>query len=297
MFGAGVTSFLMGRERLAAAYVGAGALFAASVAAIGLGPDPIVVLACVVLSGVGWAFVYVEALTLAQRLAGDDVMSRVFGVMESTMMASQSLGALAVPLLIVVVGPMGAIAACGLAFGMVVAIAAPTLIRADRLSPERVRRLRAMRGVPMFGPLSATVLERLVTSSTTVEVEAGQAIVTVGEVGDRFYVILAGEVEVATPGGGAAPARGRWLIRGDRPPPRHPTDGDRDGGDADRATGTRPRGVPRGIDRAAAQPSPRRRRIGSPARCAMSPRRWAASARDDDLRGGGHCPCQGGANE
>lgn len=210
VLGAGVTGLLMGRDRLAAAYVGAGALFAASVAAIGLGPGPIVVLACVVAAGIGWAFVYVEALTLAQRLAGDDVMSRVFGVMESTMMASQSLGALAVPLLIVAVGPMTAIVACGVAFGLVVAIAAPTLIRADRLVPSRLRSLRAMRGVPMFGPLSATVLERLVTSSTTIEIEAGRTIVTAGDVGDRFYVILAGDIEVVTPNG-----RPRRLATGD----------------------------------------------------------------------------------
>jgi MFS family permease len=201
VFGASVTGFLMGRERLAAIYVGAGALFAVSVAAIGLGPPPIVVLGLVVTSGVGWAFVYVEALTLAQRLAGDDVMSRVFGVMESTMMASQSLGALAVPLLIVAFGPMAAIVACGVVFGVVVAIAAPTLIRADRLVPSRARQLHAMRRVPMFGPLSATVLERLTTSSTTVEVGAGSTIVAAGEIGDRFYVILAGEAEVVTQGG------------------------------------------------------------------------------------------------
>jgi MFS family permease len=201
VFGASVTGLLMGRERLATIYVGAGAVFAVSVAAIGLGPPPLVVLALVVASGVGWAFVYVEALTLAQRLAGDDVMSRVFGVMESTMMASQSLGALVVPLLIVALGSMAAIVASGLALGAVVAIAAPTLIRADRLVPSRVRQMRAMRGVPMFGPLSATVLERLVRSSTTVEVEAGRTIVAAGEIGDRFYVILAGDVEVATPGG------------------------------------------------------------------------------------------------
>ena len=208
--GAGTTGFLMGRERLALAYVGAGALFAAAVAVIGLGPGPILVLVCVVASGLGWAFVYVEALTLAQRLAGDDVMSRVFGVMESSMMASQSLGALLVPVLIVLLGPMGAIVACGVALGLVVAIAGPTLIRADRLDPGRLRRLQAMRGVPMFGPLSATVLERLVTSSTTIEVDAGRTIVTAGEIGDRFYVILAGDVEVVTPAGGR-----RQLSSGD----------------------------------------------------------------------------------
>ena len=198
VFGAALTGALMGRERLATVYVAAGALFAASVAIIGFGPETLVVLACVVLAGLGWAFVYVEALTLAQRLAGDDVMSRVFGVMESTMMASQALGALLVPVLIAAFGSMGAIVACGVLYGIVVAAAAPTLISADRLVPSRIRQLHALRGVPMFGPLAAPVLERLATSSTTVDVAAGQAVVTAGEVGDRFYVILDGTLEVET---------------------------------------------------------------------------------------------------
>ena len=54
----------------------------------------------------------------------------------------------------------------------------------------------------MFGPLSAPVLERLATGATTVQVAAGEAIITAGEIGDRFYVILAGEVEVTTAAGG-----------------------------------------------------------------------------------------------
>ncbi len=198
VFGAALTGAVMGRERLATVYVAAGALFAASVAVIGVGPSTLVVLACVVLAGLGWAFVYVEALTLAQRLAGDDVMSRVFGVMESTMMASQALGALAVPLLIAAFGSMGAILACGVLYGLIVLAAAPTLIRADRLVPSRIRQLQALRGVPMFGPLAAPVLERLATSSRTVDAAAGQAIVTAGEIGDSFYVILDGAVEVET---------------------------------------------------------------------------------------------------
>ena len=172
--GAGLTSALMGRERLATIYVACRRLVRGLGGGDRVRPGSVVVLACVVGAGMGWAFVYVEALTLAQRLAGDDVMSRVFGVMESTMMASQAAGALVVPLLIAVFGPTAAITACGLGFALVVAAAAPTLIRADRLVPSRVRQLQALRRVPMFGPLSAPVLERLATSSTTIEVEAGQ---------------------------------------------------------------------------------------------------------------------------
>jgi MFS family permease len=144
---------------------------------------------------------HVEALTLAQRLAGDDVMSRVFGVMESTMMASQAVGALAVPVLIATVGMLPAIVVSGVALGVIVATAAPTLIRADSLDPARLRRLRTLRGVPMFGPLFAPVLERLANGATSLSIDPGRAIVTAGEVGDRFYVITSGDVEVTTPSG------------------------------------------------------------------------------------------------
>ena len=147
----------------------------AAVAVIGLGPGPVVILACVVAAGVGWAFVYVEALTLAQRLAGDDVMSRVFGVMESTMMASQALGALAVPVLIALVGPMAAI---------VVMRAGARCRRGGRGAdphPGRSARARAACAscgpcarVPMFGPLSAPVLERLATELDDRQVAAGR---------------------------------------------------------------------------------------------------------------------------
>ena len=40
------------------------------------------------------------------------------------------------------------------------------------------------------------------TSSTTIKVEAGQTVVTAGEAGDRFYVILSGEVDVVPLTGG-----------------------------------------------------------------------------------------------
>ena len=199
--GAGATGLLAGRDRLATAYVGAAIVFAVAVALIGLDPPRAAILVCVAAAGFGWAFVYVEALTLAQRLAGDDVMSRVFGVMESTMMASQALGALAVPILTAAFGTLAAIVACGIGLAVVVVVAGPTLIRADRVIPDHARKLRAMRAIPMFGPLSAPVLERLVNGAYVEHAAPGQAIVTEGEIGDRFYVILEGAVEVTNRAG------------------------------------------------------------------------------------------------
>lgn len=200
VLGAGATGALMGRERLAAAYVAAAVVFSASVALIGLDLGAAAIIVGVVGAGLGWAFVYVEAITLAQRIAGDNVMSRVLGVMEALMMASQSLGALAVPFVIAIVGPTSAIVACGVFLGAVSLLAGPTLIRADRLDPRRTQLLRVMRNVPMFGPLAATVLERLVTGAVVVSVPANAAIIREGEMGDRFYLILGGSVRVTSAG-------------------------------------------------------------------------------------------------
>ena len=147
---------LMGRERLATSMSRAGALFAGAVALIGLGPGRSPILACVVGAGIGWAFVYVEALTLAQRLAGDDVMSRVFGVMESTMMASTGCRRARSSRSDRAIRADAAIMVAGWGSGSSSRRRADPDPR-DRLVPSRVRELHALRAMAMFGPLSAPV--------------------------------------------------------------------------------------------------------------------------------------------
>ena len=210
VLGAAGSTVLVGRERLAGATLVAAALFGLAVAVLGVVRQQVLVVIALAMAGAGWAFVYVEARTLAQRLAGDDVMSRVFGVMEALMMASQALGALLVPVLVVTTGAPAALVVAGLALCSATFLVGPSLLRADRLDPERIRRLRVLRAVPMFAPLAAPVLERLAEDSVASEVASGQPIVSEGEVGDRFYVIAAGSTDVTVAG-----RRTRQLHAGD----------------------------------------------------------------------------------
>jgi MFS family permease len=200
VLGAAGSTLLVGRERLAGATILAAGLFGVAVAALGITRVPILVVAALAVAGAGWAFVYVEARTLAQRLAGDDVMSRVFGVVEALMMASQAVGALFVPVLVVALGPASAIVVAGLGLCVATLLVAPVLLRADRIDPERIRRLRALRAVPMFAPLAAPVLERLAEDSVSLDAAAGEPIVSEGEVGDHFYVIVSGTTDVTVRG-------------------------------------------------------------------------------------------------
>jgi MFS family permease len=198
--GAAGSAALVGRERIAWAMIVAAVLFGGAVGVVGLAGSPLPVGIALLFAGGGWAFVYVEARTLAQRLAGDDVLSRVFGVMEALMMATQAAGALLVPLLVVTLGPSTAIVASGLLLVAIAAFVTPTVLRADRLDPERIQRLRTLRAVPMFAPLAAPVLELLSAEATDVTAAPGETIVVQGEGGDRFFVIRSGTAEVTIDG-------------------------------------------------------------------------------------------------
>jgi MFS family permease len=202
--GAAAALVLVGRERLGVALGASAALFGLSIAAIAVVPGAIGAAALLLSAGLGAGLTAVAAQTMIQRLAGDDVMSRVFGVLQGLTMGSTAVGALAVPLLIQLVGERAAFAVAGVSLPLAFLALGRAILAADRLDPARAAELRLLRGVPMLGPLSAPVLERLAGSTVHLSAPAGSTIIRAGEPGDRFYVIEAGRVEVEVD---------RWRVR------------------------------------------------------------------------------------
>ena len=199
---------LIGRPHLAGSLVLAAFVFGIGVAVAGATPDLLPIVIALVVAGAGSAVVFVAIQTVTQRVAGDDVMNRVFGVEEAVMMAASCLGALAVPILLSILSPTGAMVVVGLSLPAVAALAGLTLLRIDRSGQTHARELAVLQRVPMFGPLSGPVLERLAAGAETRQVAAGERLVTAGEAGDTFFVIASGAVEVAVPGAsGDADAR------------------------------------------------------------------------------------------
>jgi len=84
----------------------------------------------------------------------------------------------------------------GLSLPIVAVAAGASLILGDRLPPARTTELRLLRAVPVLGPLSAPVLERLARAAIHVNVPAGGTIIREGELGDRFFVIVSGTAGV-----------------------------------------------------------------------------------------------------
>lgn len=200
MFGGVVALGLLGRGRLARG-LGFGLLIMGApllaLAAVDTLPVALPALVCV---GAGYALVSVAGLTLLQRLASDDVLSRVFGVVESTYVVSMGIGAALAPVLVSLLGVRGALVGVG-AFLPILAVARwRTLARFEAGKPIPERQFVLLRGVPLFAPLPVAAIENLALRMHPVAVPAGATVFDQGEPGESFYVIDEGEVEVLVDG-------------------------------------------------------------------------------------------------
>ena len=164
----------------------------APIALIGVWPTPLAAL--VFLAAVGAANTVADAsgLTLLQRAVPEEVLARVFGVLESVVLGTIALGAVLAPLLVSWLGVRGALVATGSFLPVLAALVWPRLRALDAVPPPAAAQLELLRAVPIFAPLPSTVLEQLASSLIPVRVAAGEAVFRLGDPGDRFYVIGSG---------------------------------------------------------------------------------------------------------
>ena len=198
--GAAISALLVGRPRLAIPFGAGLLLWAGALAAVGVLPLPIVAVVLLALAGMGRVVMDVAGRTLLQRVAPDALLSRVFGVLEGIYMATLAVGAILAPALIALAGIRGAFLAAGLALISFTAFSWRRLLRTDAAGVVHPRELAALIRVPFFAPLPGPALERLAAALIPVTARAGTRIITQGAVGDRFYIIVSGEVMVTVDG-------------------------------------------------------------------------------------------------
>jgi MFS family permease len=199
VLGAIVSVGLVGRARLTADFTAGIVLWGLPIALIGLWPEPIPAFLLLMVVGLGNTLVDVSAFTLLQRAVPDEVLGRVFGAVQSLWVGTIGLGSILAPVAIDLFGIKGALIATGSLLPILAAICWRRLKVLDRAEvPER--ELELLRGISIFRPLPAPILEGLAGAMLPLHVEAGREIVREGEAGDRFYVIASGEVEIVTAG-------------------------------------------------------------------------------------------------
>jgi predicted MFS family arabinose efflux permease len=199
LLGSLVAAALVGRGRLAVNLAAGLIAWGVPIALIAPFTHSWFAFAMLLIVGIGNVLVDVAALTMLQRVAADEVLGRVFGVMEAVLSITVGVGAAVTPFVIDAVGVRGALLATGAVLPILVLVTWPLLSRADpgALQPERVA---LMRNVPFLAPLPEATLERI---GSLLEPVAGNAVSPVfeqGDAGDRFYLIERGEVSVERDG-------------------------------------------------------------------------------------------------
>ena len=153
-----------------------------------------------VVMGVGYAWVEVAGLTLMQRLVSDEVLARVFGVVESTYVASTGLGSVIAPVAVLAFGVEGALVAVAACLPLLAAVSWTRLARFEATTPIPERQFALLRSCSLFAPLPLATVENLAARLVPVAVTPGQEVIRQGDIGDRFYVISDGHVAVECDG-------------------------------------------------------------------------------------------------
>jgi MFS family permease len=192
---------LTGARRLSPPFMLGIVLWGVPLVVLGLWPQAALALLLFGVIGVGNSFVDVAAFTLVQRAVPDEVLARVFGVIQMLWLASVGIGAIVAAPLIAWLGAEGALIATGISLPVLVAISARTLVRIDASAeaPEAAE-LRLLTSIPIFAPLPGTSLEHLAGRLVPLRLEPGTTIIRQGDAGERFYILAEGEVEVTEDG-------------------------------------------------------------------------------------------------
>jgi MFS family permease len=200
LLGAVAAAALVGRRRVAADFGLGIFIWGLPIALVAIWPNQVFALVLLGIVGIGNTIVDVSGMTLMQRSAPDDVLARVFGVLESLLLLTTGLGALLAPLLLNWLGTRWALVVAGALLPLLVVPAWPRLNAIDEAANIPVDRLDLLQANPIFAPLPEPTIEQLAKALDEVHVAAGTEVVRQGEVGDHFYLVRSGSLDVEVDG-------------------------------------------------------------------------------------------------
>ena len=201
VLGAAATVVLVGRRRLTPPLAAGAVVFGIPIGLVAVAPSAVSAPILFSIAGGGRTLGDVAGRTLLQRISPNEVLSRVFGVLEGLSMLALAVGSIGAAVLIQVFGVQAALVVIGAFLPLVILASSSHLLSIDRraVAPD-AEALALVRKIPFFTPLPAPAMERVMTNMTPVQVGPGEVLIREGDVGDFFYVIVEGEVEVTSQG-------------------------------------------------------------------------------------------------
>jgi MFS family permease len=196
VLGIALTASLVGRARLMPAVVASLGVWAVTFAVMTLWSQAVAGLVLLAVAGAARSLFDVAGRTLLQRTAPADVLARVFGVLEALIMAGTAVGALIAPVLVHVGGATATLIGVGAILPLLALLGGRRLLALDASAHVPVVEIGLLRSLRLFAALPPPQLEGLARSLEALTAMPGEAIVTQGDEGDRYYVIAAGELEV-----------------------------------------------------------------------------------------------------
>ena len=197
----GMAAFgLIGRQRLAPVVLAAGlawgVLFVLFGAVAPAALAPVLLVAC----GIALTLMDVAGRTALQRAVHDEVLARVFGILEGLMTVCLAVGSILLPVAVGLFGIPVAAAVFAAVIPLVVLLASPGLRNIDRRANVPVRALALLRRLPLFAGLAPPTLESLARSGVWQSVPRSTVVIREGDPGERFFVLEAGSLDVSRGG-------------------------------------------------------------------------------------------------
>lgn len=195
-----VTVFLVGRRRLANTLTIALLVAVAALASIDAIPRVTFAIVLIAVVGLAGTVFDVTGRTLLQRAAPADAIAGSFSILEALMDTGLALGAVLVRLAISIAGVRAALLAPAVIAVVLMAPMWNRLRRIDAAATVPQVEIQLLRSIPIFAALPAPELEGMARELEAVTVASGEMVIRQGDLGDCYYVVADGQLEVSRDG-------------------------------------------------------------------------------------------------
>ena len=201
---AGVTSRIAERPQLASTLAISAIVSAVPMLSLAFVRVEWIIFALLLVEGAAIIVADVVSVTMLQRTVSGDVLGRVFGILDSLMVAGIVVGSLLASLALEVVGTEQALIGTGAVLIVVTLLAFPRARGIDRTTAARAAeladRIAVLSRVPILEEAGRPALEALASATSEEHVTAGVVVIREGEPADDIFVVVDGTLAVTSTG-------------------------------------------------------------------------------------------------